>query len=205
MTPRVRTFRLAPGEAHQLSSVTSLQGANHILSSIAFLPEHDLLVTGDSDGALRVYGLNTDGKPERVLLKHLDFVTGLVQLDGDLVASAGFSDRQILAWRASTGQVIGKWRHESRLTGIAKLNQSQIIVGDENGNLDLLLRNQGTSFQIGKRLYQKAHSSAIKKIVVHSNIISTCSVDRKTAIWDTYSQNCLAQMKHRFPASNIDI
>jgi len=107
------------------------------LASVAFEPRGSQLVTGGSDGEVRIWTLA--GELLRALPGHEQEVRGVTySSDGALIASAA-ADDTIRLWNAASGEVIDVLRgHRGAVTSVAFApDDSALISGGEDGSVRL--------------------------------------------------------------------
>lgn len=147
---RRKTYKLKTiGEDEEPLSVTRLPWATNFVRRVIFLAEDNLVVAASTNNKVRVYDVDTSGEPCSVFKRYTKQVRDVVQLDSDVVALVG-SDGKLFTWRpaSATAELIGEWEHPLRLWSVAKLGESEIIVGDYWGNVPILSHQSAISFQI---------------------------------------------------------
>ncbi len=105
------------------------------LASVAFDPRGSQLVTGGSDGEVRVWSLA--GELRQVLSGHEQEVRAVTySSDGALIASAA-ADDTIRIWDAASGEVLDVLRgHHAAVTSVAFApNDSALVSGGEDGSV----------------------------------------------------------------------
>jgi WD40 repeat protein len=118
-------------DAHRGERLSALQGLAGVISSVAWHPVGDRLLSGDSDGRLRWWDLPS-GQCVREREAHQGAVQALkVSPDGRLLASCG-DDGAIRLWDLQSSELLRTLRRDRpyerlNITGIRGLSEAQKV------------------------------------------------------------------------------
>jgi WD40 repeat protein len=158
-------------------------GHNKRVTSLAFSEDGDTLVSGSSDGTVRMWAAAT-GEERRILRGHSGGVQAVaVSPDGRYIASGGW-DKRIILWSAVSGKKIRRLRgHRAGISALAfAANGQRLVSGSFDGSLHMWDVESGDL--LGKMI---GHRMAIQAVAVSptENIVASAGADRDVHLWDT--------------------
>lgn len=96
-----------------------------------------------------------------------------MQLDGYLVASVD-AGVQIVAWRAATGEVVGRWQLLAQLSAALRVRAGRLVV---------VRHCSGKQFQVTQHV-EDAHDGGVEQMALHGDLLVSCSESNKVKLWD---------------------
>lgn len=180
--------------------MTVLRGHSRCVRRIAALPKSNALATASDDGGVRIYALNSDGRPLHALRCHDHRAQGLAELCTDVLLSVG-QDGMIKTWNVRTGEQLGEASLESDRRGCTlarALDGRSFVVGTNRGDLIFYDHDRGLNVrEIARR--RRAHADRINDIDVDSvaNEMLTASNDGKAHVWSMTPWRPIGTLHHR--------
>jgi len=116
--------------------VQTLVGHTQPVTSVAFTPDGQRVVSGSEDKTLRIWDSRT-GQCQHTLKGHWDFVNAInVSTDGFYIIS-GSEDKTLRVWDIISGQCLGIVAEAAGITSLA-ITRNRGIIGDKAGNVVFL-------------------------------------------------------------------
>lgn len=186
---------------HQAASLRKLEGAEQAIKRMIFIPRYKIIVAACWDERVRVYDVDSPGKPRAVFEAHTNAVQGVAHVVKDVAASVG-DDGYLYTWRATTtdAQQLGALEIDTfnELTSVAKIDANRLIVGTSIGTLVIVSHENGTKLKVVRRIEEK-HSKQIHDITEDSIWVISCSGDRNAIVWDAQTLNLVTTLRHDAP------
>lgn len=161
--------------------------------SLAFSPDGTLLVTGDADGAIRLWRV-VDGKQLLVLVGHKGWIWSVAfSPDGKHVAS-GSSDQTVKLWDVGTGACIQTLQGHT--------NWMRSVAFSPQGNW---LASSGEDYTV--KIWDAATGTGLKTLQGHRNwvqavafspdgyCLASGSEDQTIKLWDVSTGECLQTLE----------
>ena len=163
------------------------------IRSVAITPNGQTIVTGDSEGQIRVWNGLT-GKLEQTFPGSEDNIKAVViSADGNTIISAG-EDSSIRIWNRRNGQLERTLNgHEEEVNALALSSNGRIIVSGSNDRT-IKIWNRTTG-KLEKTL--QGHQEGVKSVAIskHGNIVISGGQDKQIKIWDWKSGQLRNTMK----------
>ncbi len=161
--------------------------------SVAFSRNGKLLVTGDTNGEMRLYQV-ADGKQLLTCKGHTDWVWSVTfSPDGHVLAS-GSSDQKVKLWDASTGECLRTLQgHSDRIKSVAFSPDSRTLVsGSDDYTVKLWDVNSG---QLLKTLHN--HTNWVWSVVFSADgtMLASGSDDHTVKLWDVNTGQLLKTLR----------
>lgn len=166
-------------EKQEIKSITPLPGAKEHVNALTFIHEHRRLLAACEDGCVRIYNLLSDGHPSATYAGHSSAVRGVAILSNDLFVSVGCTDCLVLGLKE-----VGAWKHKNPLTCVLRLVSLKVIIGDLNGDVIVLSRDDEQSPLTSGRQLKRMHRSWVHDIAVSNSVIVSCSAET-VHVWDS--------------------
>jgi len=181
------TFLLKATSRHRFS------GHRAPITSVAFHPRFNVLVTTSEDATIKLWDFET-GEFERTLKGHTNVVqSGVFNEDGTLLATCS-SDLSIKLWDFSSPSydcIKTLMGHDHSVSGVAFLRGGGSIVScSRDRTLKVWETNTGYCIRT-----LTGHDEWVRRVAVHNetNTVASCSNDHSIILWnlDDSSSNCL--------------
>lgn len=113
---------------------------------MTFVPKYELLLATSGYPHIHVYDIGTTEKPRAVVTHHIDTAMDVAHLEDDIVASFG-DDYMLCTWRATTEQLVDKWKHYRPLRRVAMVEKNRLVVVNNSGTMIVLEHESGSNFR----------------------------------------------------------
>lgn len=195
-------LRRDPGSATLRSLVTQalvpmrafqrdLVGHEHDITSVAYSPDGDRIVTASTDKTARIWRPRT-GELLLTLRGHeklLDWASW--SPDGKLVATAG-GDKTVRVWRADTGEQIHSFADPNPYRVYYTPDGTTLVVGDQSGEIRFLDAKTGARLAT-----RKVHDNRIQSVAFRPDgkRMLVGAWDRKVTEWDLATREVVLTVK----------
>ncbi|MFX1506720.1 MAG: serine hydrolase [Promethearchaeota archaeon] len=164
------------------ANFANLTGHGQPVWDLAFSPDDSILASSSGDGSVRVWNV-TNGLTIYLLQGHyfntysIDF-----NLDGSILASAGWNDNKINFWNASTGVLLNSWHHAFFGFRIVFSPTEKDLLAYPDWNTTIL-RNVTDGTLIHNLT---GHNDLVWSVAFSpdGSLLATCSADESIKIWD---------------------
>jgi WD40 repeat protein len=188
----VETIKIWSISSGQTKQTINLNGYTYIWS-LKLLNTNIHLAAGlGYPGDINIYNIN-DGNLVSSLKGHSSFVTDLVQISDDLLASAGGSDYTVRIWNLTTNTskfiLTG---HTNGVYGLKQITPSILASGSEDATIKLW---DTTTGQLIRTLIN--HTSYIHQSIdlLNSQTLVSGSQDRTIKLWNWSTGECLSTIQ----------
>lgn len=178
------------------SSTTVLTCHARHARHVALLSTSNLALTAYANGTIAIHSLLT-ASLHATFRAHPDYVTCLLVLGEDLVASADWTGL-FLIWRVSTRQIMYRFNggEEARVTAMAVPSPGRLVTGTEMGCLELFeINTLGGSVQVHDLFFLRfAHRGYVTTIAAHGPQMVTASATGQAKVWSAKSGDAIATL-----------
>jgi WD40 repeat protein len=171
----------------------TLTGFNHHTMSASFSPDGKRVVTGNQNGSLYLWDIETGKGIGEPLHGHTAPILSVdFSPNGDRIVSASY-DKTVRVWDAITGQNIGSvFKHDDRLFRVVFSPNGKYVV---SGSLDSTLRIW--DIETGKQKGQpiRGHGEMITSVAFSPDgkIVASGSEDKTLRLWNTETGQPIGQ------------
>jgi len=158
--------------------IFTLNCGKKTVREITSIPNSNLIVATTNDGTLRIYSGYNSGRISLKFEKNVHKGTFIAHLFGALIASIGYSGK-LRIWDVKTGEKISETilTANHRLTSISKRDEESLCIGDESGNLYVVLHDEGRNLKVTHFL-KRIHSKRIHSITQSKSLFATSSSEK---------------------------
>ena len=179
-------------EAITVSPLVNLKCVKYSVRDVACIPERDLFALVTYSNKVYIYSYETKGEPLRVFRKHKNYVSALVHLSDDILASVDESG-VLVTWRSGTCAVLDKLQvSEHKNWAITKVSSTHLLVGTHGAEVIRVRHDNGRNLAVKNRV--KVNSFKwIEKMASYNDI---CAV-----VWENNGQilnNATGNILHDF-------
>ena len=123
-----------------------------IIWRLAYLPDGHRVVTGSSDGTVKVWNLD-NGKEEGTSIEHQSQICGLaVTRDGEYIVSVGGGGK-IKVWEVQSHELVKEWTHPESSPEIAISPDDRLVVVGAWRVGIYTMEGRQHSVEVGKAIY----------------------------------------------------
>ena len=164
------------------TNFANLTGHGRPVYDLAFSPDDSMIASSSADGSIRVWNI-TNGQTIHLLQGHyFDAYSTDFNLDGSILASAGWNDQKINLWNVSTGDLIDSWHYAFVGFRIAFSPIEKDVLAYPYWNTTIL-RNVTDGTLIHNLT---GHTGMVWSVTFSpdGSLLATCSGDHSIKIWD---------------------
>jgi WD40 repeat protein/tetratricopeptide (TPR) repeat protein len=182
---------------NQLSRLKAFFPHRSRVTSVAFSPDGETLLTGSQDKTARLWEART-GKPIGTPLQHEGWVDAVAFSPDSQMALTGSRDKTARLWEARTGKPIGTpLQHRAGVMAVAFSPDGQtVLTGSFDGTARLWVAQTGKP--IGRPLQHQKEVLAVA-FAPDGQTVLTGSADRTARLWEAQTGKALsAPLQHPF-------
>lgn len=171
--------------ATQIIQTAKLLGHTSYVTSLAFFPDGQRLLSGSVDGSLRVWSVSQQQSTNH-LTGHTDGIWGVaIAPNGDLVASAS-ADQTVRLWDVTNGTTVRTLRGHSDVVRSVAFSPSDLLVASGGLDGEILLWDTATGERIATLL---GHSEGVSSVAFSPSgtQLASGSLDDTIRLWDVSS------------------
>ncbi|KAE9406010.1 hypothetical protein BT96DRAFT_876203 [Gymnopus androsaceus JB14] len=172
-----------------------LEGHTHFVSSVAFSPDGERIVSGSYDQTVRIWNAKTGRAIGEPLKGHTHFVSSVAfSPDGERIVS-GSNDQTVRIWNAKTGEAIGEplEGHTDYVRSVAFSPDGERIVSGSNDET-VRIWNAQTGEAIGEPLEGHAHFVNSVAFSPDGERIVSGSNDKTVRIWNAKTGEAIGHL-----------
>ncbi|CAE7228688.1 unnamed protein product [Rhizoctonia solani] len=177
-------------------AVLAIWSVEHGVLSLDISPEDNRIATGNDDGSLQVYDMNTGAGVAGPFKGHTSEVNSVAFSPNGTRIASGSEDRTILVWDSLTGRMIaGPFQaHTGFVLSVAFSPDGKCLVSGSYDRTIIVWDSFTGDIILGPL---QGHSDAVysASFSPDSQLIASASQDKSIRLWDTKTGASLAELK----------